>query len=364
MEIPAVKINFKRLVKTFLLPLLMQLSGRTTQTLMAVIATILVVSALRATQPISMPLAFAFFIAVLVYPLQRWFNRYMPRWLSLVLVLLLLAGVLGLAVGALELSAEIIEPKAPEYLNRLQQMTQSVQSWAQARGFPVSQFSSGQNSTNQLAQQAIGGIKSLLSAISLFVLVISLLVLLLLEVNQYKEKTQQAFPSRTSDRLIDAVGSMSEKLRRYLFVITVTSFLTGVLTSLWCFILGVDLAFVWGLVAFVLNYIPTLGSIIAVIPPTLVALVFNGVGRGIATLVGLAALQIAIGNFVDPRLQGKTLQLSPFIALISIVFWGWVWGIPGAILGVPMTVAIILLCQEFESTRGIAIVLGEVEKSK
>jgi AI-2 transport protein TqsA len=348
----------------FLFPLLMQRSGRTTQTLMAVIATILVVAALRATQPISMPLAFAFFIAILVYPLQRWFNRYMPRWLSLVLVLLLLAGVMGLAVGALTLSAEIIEPKAPEYLNRLQQMAQSARSWAQSQGLPVSQFSSGQNSTNQLTQQAIGGIKSLLSALSLFVLVVSLLVLLLLEVNQYKKKVQQAFPSRTSDRLINAVGSMSQKLRRYLLVMTLTSFLTGILTSIWCFILGIDLVFVWGLVAFVLNYIPTLGSIIAVIPPTLVALVFNGVGRGIATLLGLAALQIAIGNFVDPRLQGKTLQLSPFVALISIVFWGWVWGIPGAILGVPMTVAVILLCQEFDSTRGIAIILGEVERSK
>jgi predicted PurR-regulated permease PerM len=157
---------------------------------------------------------------------------------------------------------------------------------------------------------------------------------------------------------------MSEKLRRYLLVMTFTSFLTGLLTSIWCFVLGVDLAFVWGLVGFILNFIPTLGSIIAVIPPTLVALVFNGVGRGIATLLGLAAIQTVMGNFVDPHLQGKTLQLSPFVALISIAFWGWVWGIPGAILGVPMTIAIVLLCQEFDSTRGIAIVLGEVEGKK
>ncbi|WP_265584482.1 MULTISPECIES: AI-2E family transporter [unclassified Coleofasciculus] len=134
------------------------------------------------------------------------------------------------------------------------------------------------------------------------------------------------------------------------------------MTSIWCFVLGVDLAFVWGLVAFVLNYIPTLGSIIAVIPPTLVALVFEGVGIGIATLIGLAVIQVVMGNFIDPRVQGKSLQLSPFVALISIVFWGWVWDISGAILGVPMTVAIILLCQEFKSTRGIAIVLGEVER--
>jgi predicted PurR-regulated permease PerM len=158
------------------------------------------------------------------------------------------------------------------------------------------------------------------------------------------------------------VGNTSEKLRRYLLVMTFTSFLTGILTIVWCLIIGVDLALVWGLIAFVLNYIPTLGSIIAVIPPSLIAFLFQGIGRGIATLIGLAAIQVVMGNFVDPRLQGKTLQLSPFVALVSIIFWGWVWGIPGALLGVPMTIAIVLLCQEFEVTRGIAIVLGESEK--
>ncbi|WP_071777265.1 AI-2E family transporter [Coleofasciculus chthonoplastes] len=74
-------------------------------------------------------------------------------------------------------------------------------------------------------------------------------------------------------------------------------------------------------------------SIVAVLPPTLLALIFQGIGRGVATLVGLAIIQVILGNFVDPRLQGRTLKLSPFVALLSIVFWGWVWGIPGALLG-------------------------------
>lgn len=340
----------------------MQVSNKTTKTLMAVIATILIVWALKATRPISMPLAFAFFIVILVHPLQSYLERRLPRWLSLIIVLLLLLSILGLAVGALTLSAEIIEPKLPEYADRLQQMRETFQSWANSRSIPIPQFNQSNGSFNQLTSRAIGGIRAILSALSLFVLVISLLVLLLLEVSQYHHKVRRAFPSRTSDRLIDAVGSTSEKLRRYLAVMTLTSFLTGLLTVVWCWILGVDLAFVWGLIAFVLNFIPTLGSIIAVIPPTLVAFVFQGVGIGIATLVGLAAIQVVMGNFVDPRLQGRTLQLSPFVALVSIVFWGWVWGIPGAILGVPMTISIVLLCQEFEATRGIAIVLGESEK--
>ena len=337
----------------------MPLSSRRNQILIAIIAAILTVAALKATKPISMPLAFAFFIVILVHPLQSKLERHLPRWLSLIIVLLLLIGVLGIAVGALSLSTEIIEPKVPQYLDRLQQVADMARSWASDRGLPFPQFSQSSGTLDRLQQEAIGGIKTFISALSSFVLVASLLVLLLLEVGQYRQKVEQAFSSRTSDRLIEAVSNISRKLRRYLLVMTFTSCLTGILTIVWCWIVGVDLAFVWGLIAFVLNYIPTLGSIIAVIPVTLVAFLFNGAGRGIATLIGLATIQVIMGNFIDPRVQGKSLQISSFVALFSISFWGWVWGIPGAILGVPMTIAIILMCQEFKATHPVAIVLGK-----
>lgn len=340
----------------------MPVSNKATQILMAIIASILVVAALKATKPISMPLAFAFFIVVLVHPLQNKLEQKLPRWLSLILVLLLLCAIVGLAVGAFSISAEIIEPKLPQYLDRLQEVANAAQTWAKERNLPIPQFNSQSgNTSGELTQRAIGGVRSFISVISLTILTISLLVLLLLEVAQYRHKAQQAFSSRTGDRLINAVGNTSEKLRRYLWVMTLTSLITGVLTVVWCFIVGVDLAFVWGLIAFVLNYIPTIGSIIAVIPPTLVALIFNGAGHAIATVIGLAVIQVVMGNFVDPRVQGKSLQLSPFIALVSIAFWGWVWGIPGAILGVPMTISIILFCQEFKVTQGVAILLGNKE---
>ncbi|ACB50027.1 hypothetical protein cce_0676 [Crocosphaera subtropica ATCC 51142] len=340
----------------------MKVFNQTTQILMAIIAIILILAALKATQPISMPLAFAFFIVVLVYPLQNRLEQNLPRWLSLIIVLLVLGGVVALAQGALSLSAEIIEPKVPQYLDRLEQMWETAQSWANNYGLPVPHFNSQINNTPiQLTQQAISGFQTVISTISLLILTISLLILLLLEVSQYKRKVQQAFSSRTSQHIINAVGNTSEKLRRYLTVMTFTCILTGVLTGIWCLIIGVDLALVWALIAFILNYVPTLGSIIAVIPPTVIAILFNGVPRGIATVIGLGIIQVIMGNFVDPRIQGKTLQLSPFIALFSIVFWGWIWGIPGAILGIPMTISIILFCQEFETTRGVAILLGEVE---
>ncbi|MGF1495452.1 MAG: AI-2E family transporter [Elainellaceae cyanobacterium] len=344
----------------------MRSTEKAIQILLVIIAALLVLGALHLSRPVTMPLAFAFFIAVVVNPLQTWLNRRLPHWLSLVIVLLLILAVLSIGVGAIALCGEIIEPKLPRYADRLQQLWQTGKDWLQNVGINLGQGSTSlqfQEGFSQFSSQIWGGIKSILNLLSLLILVISLLALLLLEVGEYGDRARQAFPSRTGEHLIHAVSNTSAALRRYLLVMAFTSFLTGVLTWLWCFILGVDLAYVWGLLAFVLNFVPTIGSFIAVIPPTLVAILFQGVGTGLLTLAGLATLQTILGNFVDPRLQGHYLKLSPFMALLSIIFWGWVWGIPGAFIGVPMTASIVLLCAEFKPTQPIAVMLGDPDHS-
>jgi predicted PurR-regulated permease PerM len=329
--------------------------------LLIIITVILGVYALKATRPVTMPLAFAFFISVLVHPLQTWLDRRVPRWLSLVLVLLVLAGVLGLFAGAIELSLELIEPQLPQYAEQTEQLLQSARTWFQNHGLPIGQGIQSSGAISQLFQQALGGARSLLGVLSLLILIASFLALLLLEVGKYRDRTQRAFPNDVGDHIIHAVDSMGKKLRRYFLVVALTSFLTGILTALWCLVLSVDLAVVWGLLAFVLNFIPTLGSIIAASIPALVATIFQSPAIGAATLVGLAVIQTILGNFVDPKLQGKYLKLSPFVALLSIVFWGWVWGIPGAFIGVPMTAAIVLFANEFQSSRPISIMLGDTD---
>lgn len=328
--------------------------------LMAIIVAILSVAALQASRPVMMPLAFAVLIAILVNPLRNRLNRSLPHWLSLVIILVLISGVLGILGGALIISADQLEPKLPEYGDRLQQLWQMAIQWLQNRGITIEASSLQSDfAVQNFLGRVVGGGRALLGSFSLFVLVISLLALLLLEVDEYRDRTQYAFSSSTSNALINAFANMSEKLRQYFKVMTFTSVLTGGLTFLWCWIFGIDLVLVWALVAFVLNFIPTLGSIVAAILPASVALLLQGPVKGLIVLVGLAVLQVILGNFVDPKLQGKYLQLSPFVALLSVVFWGWLWGIPGAFLGVPMTTAIIMLTSEFKSTRAIAIMLGD-----
>jgi predicted PurR-regulated permease PerM len=325
--------------------------------LLIIIAVILMVQALRMTRPVTMPIAFAFFIAVIAHPLQTWLERYVPKWLAMVGVLVVLGAVVGLFVGAVELSLELVAPKLPQYGDRLQSLAQTAQTWLSNHGLPTG-GSPSDRTISQLTQRAVGGVQSVVGAFSLLILVASFLALLLLEVGKYRDRTQRAFPDGAGDHIIHAVTSMGKKLRRYFLVVAFTSLITGVLTSIWCLVLGVGLAFVWGLLAFVLNFIPTLGSLIAAIVPALVATLFQGPAIGAATLAGLAVIQTILGNFVDPKLQGKYLKLSPFVALLSIVFWGWVWGIPGAFIGVPMTAAVMLFANEFKSSRPIAIMLG------
>jgi len=333
-------------------------TGRLVPVLLIIIAVILSVYALKITKPVTLPLAFAFFIAVLADPLQAGLAKYVPQWVAMMGVLLVLAGILGVFAGAVELSLERLEPRLPAYSDRLQALADTAQSWLASYGLPTSPGSQSDGAIAQLLQQAIGGVQSLLTAVSLLVLVASFLALLLLEVGKYRDRTLQAFPAGVGEHIVHAVGSMGAKLRRYFLVVAFTSLLTGLLTWGWCLILGIGLAFTWGLLAFVLNFIPTLGSLIAAIVPALVATLFQGPAIGAATLVGLAIIQTILGNFVDPKLQGKYLKLSPFIALFSIVFWGWVWGIPGAFIGVPMTAAIMLLADEFQASRPIAVMLG------
>ena len=339
-----------------------QAQSRLVPILLIIIAVILSVHALKATRPVTMPIAFAFFIAVLAEPLQSWLERRLPKWVAMLGVLLVVAGIVGIFFGAVELGLELLEPKLPQYADRFQALVDSGQTWLRDHGLPTGTDGQANGALSTVFQQALGGLQSLLGIGSLIILVASFLALLLLEIRKYRDRTLEAFPDGAGNHIIHAVSSMGQKLRRFFLVVAFTSLLTGVLTWLWCFILGIGLAFVWGLLAFILNFIPTLGSIIAALIPALVATLFQGPATGAATLVGLVIIQTVLGNFVDPKLQGKYLKLSPFVALLSIVFWGWVWGIPGAFIGVPMTAAVMLLAHEFEASRPIAVMLGGTDE--
>ena len=352
--------------------------SRSSRVLLAVIATVLVFSALRATEPISLPLFFGVVLLLFFRPLQRRLDRRLPRWAGVLIITLLSLLFLAFLGGLLAYSVNAVAPEVPGYVDEVQSRLQSLQSRLQERGISVSLPGVGEGGgaqggdTQDGTAQAGGGTSgtsflsnvlsffgSFVGGLSLTVLTLTVLIFLLIEANGFREKVGRRLESDTSNRVLDAFERMTGKFERYFLVQTFTSVLTGLLTWLWCWILGVPFPFVWGVVGFTFNFVPTVGSILAVVPPTLFALAFSGVGTGLAVFAGLAVIQLLLGNFVDPALQGSALKLSPVVVLLAVVFWGWLWGIGGAIIGVPLTVALVLLAGEFEATRPIAVFLSE-----
>jgi predicted PurR-regulated permease PerM len=206
------------------------------------------------------------------------------------------------------------------------------------------------------------GVGTVISALGMIVLIVALLCLLLAELHQFRVKLQRAFRTQTSQRLRQVIETLMDRFQRYFVARTVVSAINGVCAGLLAWAVGLDFAFVWGLLAFVLNYVPTLGSILAVAPPVMQAVLqAEGIGLILLTAATQAALQIVLGNYIDPKIEGRMLSISPLAVLVSIVFWGWVWGIPGALLGVPLTVSLIIVCQHTERLRPLAVLLGDVE---
>lgn len=336
------------------------MADRTTKTLLATLTVIFGIAALSWSASVTMPLAFSVFLVVLVWPMQCWLQARLPKGLALLGSLLVLLGAAAVFVGALVLCVDVLEDGASEYASSFEDAGARLSAWLTGMGVPLDASAIQASDVLGRAQSYIRSVADrLVAVVGALILVVAFTVLALLEVERWRAKLGDAFPAR-GGRAIEVVGTIAGKFRHYFLTRTFTSAVTGVLTGVYTWAIGLDFALVWGVSSYLLNYVPTLGSIVAIVPPTLLALLqFDGPWAAIAVGGGLGALQLLIGNYVDPYLQGRNLELSPLVVLFSIAFWGLVWGIPGALLGVPLTVAIAIVCRQFPDTRWIGELLAD-----
>lgn len=332
-------------------------AGQVRSRLQAVMAVVLLIAFLKWSAVATMPVGFALFLIALTWPLQRKIERRLPHKVSFLLAVLVLLLAVGLFFGALWWSGRMVAERAPQYAPRLQALYGEVQAWARSHGIDLDAAGRGGN----LAPKIVAALGS---AASLTLLILALAILGLNEVEDFRRKTREAFADDERRGLVESTEEIVAKYQSYLWSRTIAAILQGVSYWLFALAMGLDFAFVWGVMAFLLNYIPTIGSAVAVVPPTLFALVqFDSLGKPLGIFLGMALLQIAFGNYLDPIIQGRFVKLSPVMVLISIVFWGWVWGIPGALLGVPITIGIVIATDHFPNTRWIATLLSEAKRS-
>ena len=200
-----------------------------------------------------------------------------------------------------------------------------------------------------------------ISISSNIVLILVFFMFMLLESPFLNNKIDSIFSSQNAAKIKNIMSSVYYDISRYLGTLTLISLATGI--SAWAVLslTGVELAATWGVLTFILNYIPTVGSIIATIPPVLMAIMQFSPSYFIpvVVLLSLGAIQIFLGNFITPKMVGDRIGLSPVIILVSLLLWGIIWGIPGAILSVPIAVVIKIVCKNFESLKPIAIMMGD-----
>jgi predicted PurR-regulated permease PerM len=195
---------------------------------------------------------------------------------------------------------------------------------------------------------------------SKFVLTLVFFMFMLLEAPFLNNKIDLAFSGYTAIRIKNIMSSVSYGISRYLGTLTLISLATGLCTWAALEIIGVELAVGWGVLTFLLNFIPTVGSIIATIPPFMMAMLQFSPGyvQPIVVLLSLGAIQIMIGNVITPKVVGDRLGLSPVVILLSLLLWGTIWGIPGALMSVPIASIIKIICENFSSLSPIAIMMG------
>ena len=200
---------------------------------------------------------------------------------------------------------------------------------------------------------------SVLSFTLKLVMVMFYLVFLLLGKPYFSYKLKKAFPEDKAEKLSQVLGSISTQTGRYLFLQLLISMATGLCVWAALTVMKVDFAITWGAFAFFLNFIPIIGSMLASVPPILVALVqFDTVWPAVVTAMMLLTIQMIIGNGIAPKVMGDRLNLSPVVVLISLVFWGWLWGIVGALLSIPIASAIKIVCENIEPLQPISTLMG------
>ncbi len=192
------------------------------------------------------------------------------------------------------------------------------------------------------------------------ILVLIFLVFMLLGKPYFKYKVAAAFPAERAAQFTEIMASISKQIGRYLVVKVAISGVTGVLVWLALTLLKVEFALTWGALAFFLNFIPNIGSIVASIPPILLAIVqyYPSAWTPVFTAVALLLIQMVMGNVIEPKIMGDSLNLSPVVILLSLVFFGWMWGMVGALLSVPFAATIKIVCENVAALKPISILMG------
>ncbi|MGX5913642.1 AI-2E family transporter [Aliidiomarina sp. Khilg15.8] len=321
-------------------------------------ALVVVLAGIKAASVVVVPVLLALFIAIICQPVILWFTRLgLPRFIAVLPVVGLIA-IVGVAlVGLIVQSVNEFAQKMPEYRDSL--MDQFTWLEVQAERFNIQlnwDFLQAQFDPSRALNITMNMLSGVGGMMTSFFITLLIVVFMLAETRIMNAKVRMAFKS--PERTLVNVGSILHAINKYLALKTAISIATGLIVGVGLWLMNIDHYLLWGVLAFMFNYIPNIGSILAAFPAVLMALIQHS--PAMAGLVALLYLVVntVMGNLLEPRVMGRGLGLSTLVVFVSLIFWGWMLGPVGMLLSVPLTMVVKIALAENESTRWMAIMLS------
>ncbi len=331
-------------------------------TIVVLAACVVVIAGLRAASDIVTPALIAVFLATLAGPLVFWLHGHrVPRVLAIFVVIVAVVGMLTLVGSVAVTSLKDFNQNLPAYQSELtadlEAATLRLQEIGQRFGLELAVGDLWANfdlrSAAGIAGTTLVQFGNIVAKAFLIVLTV---LFMLLEAFRLPRKLDRALGSDNMTR--PGFEAFAGSVQRYLAVKTGASLATGLAAGLWVWILGVDYPVFWGLVSFLFNYVPNIGSFVAAVPAVLMAVVQYGGAAGLLVAVGYLAINVIVGGVIEPKYMGDSVGLSPLVVLMSLIFWGWVFGAVGMLLSTPLTISVKIALENSPETRWIATMIG------
>ncbi len=323
-------------------------------------ALVILLAGLKAVDHLVTPFLLAAFLAIICAPPLTWMKqRGVPGFIAVLLLFLLVGLGFFLLFLALKGAAESLAQQAPFYQQRLGELADDARALLTGWGMPPELLPEGVPLPEVATVTGMAG--TIASGLGQFtastLLVLLFFMFLLVEEHTIAAKLAAAFPGRARARV--RARRFLRSVYGYVVIKTGSSVATGILVAVGLGLIGVDFPLLWGILAGLLNFIPTIGSIIAAIPAVLIALLGLGVTEAVLVVGLFTAVNIGIGSVLEPRFMGRSLGLSPLVVLISLLAWGWVFGPVGMLLSIPLTMIAKLALESNPQTRWLAVIMSD-----
>ncbi|RAK01773.1 AI-2E family transporter [Aliidiomarina maris] len=328
------------------------------QVMLVMAAVVVVLAGVKAASVVVVPVLLALFIAIISHPLIEWFHRLgLPRFLALLPVVLVISVMVVLLTGLVVQSANEFMQNMPQYRVQSAAQLDWLAERAEAYNIPFNwdmlQTQLDPSRAINLTMNMLSGVGNFLTS---FVIVLLIMVFMLGEARLAPSKIKLAFKS--PERTTTNVATILIAINKYLALKTLISFITGVIVGVGLWLMGVDHFLLWGVIAFLFNYIPNIGSILASVPAIIMALIQHSPLMAGAVALLYLAVNVVMGNLIEPRVMGRGLGLSTLVVFLSLLFWGWMLGPVGMLLSVPLTMVVKIALGENSSTRWLAVLLS------